>query len=105
MTATALLEQVRLLGVEVFAVGDRLRLQPRSRLSPELIETLRTHKPELLAELRAERWRDGEGVGPWQPAGRTTRHCPNCDGGLQPGEVDGDLCFTCRWPGMPTRPQ
>ena len=104
MTATALLEQVRLLGADVYTEGDRLVLRPASRLSPELIETLRAHKLELLTVLRAEQQTAGDRVGPWQPPG-SDRHCPSCGGGLQRGELDNQLCFTCRWPGMPTRVQ
>ena len=95
MTVTMLLEQVRLLGAEVYAVGDRLYLEPASRLSPELIGTLRSRKPEILAALRSEQQTAADRVGPWQPPGTLTRHCPSCAGGLQPDQADQDLCSTC----------
>lgn len=104
MNAAELLELVRLRGVVAWAEGDRLVLRPASRLSPELIETLRSHKPELLAALRAEQQPAAERVGPWQPPG-TDRRCLSCGAGLQPGDTDDGVSFTCRWPGMPTRIQ
>ena len=96
MTATALLEQVHALGVDVCVVGDRLRLRPASRLSPELIATLRAHKAELLAALRPERQHEDNRVGAWQPPGAITRRCPSCGSGLQPDDADGAMCSTCR---------
>lgn len=97
MTATALLKQVRFVGVEVHAVGNRLRLRPASQLSPKLIDALRAHKPEVLAALRAEQRHESGRVGPWQPAGATARCCPSCGGGLQRDDADNSPCFTCRW--------
>ena len=96
MTAAALLEQVRLLGVDVHVVGDRLRLRPASRLSSELLESLRSHKPAVLAALRAERHHEDNRVGAWQPPGAITRRCPSCGSGLQPDDADGAMCSTCR---------
>ena len=103
MTAADLLEEVRLLGADVYAEGDRLVLRPASRLSPEFVETLRAHKPELLAALRAEQQPAGGRIGPWQPPGAMSRQCPSCGGGLQPSDQDGERCFTCSWPGASRR--
>ena len=105
MTAAALLEQVRSLGVDVSVGGDRVWLEPASRLSPEFIETLRAHKAELLAALREERQREADRVGPWSPPGAIARRCSSCGGGLQPGDGDSSKCFTCTWSGMPARVQ
>ena len=105
MTASALLEQVRSFGVEVSADGDRVWLEPASRLSPEFIETLRARKAELLAALRAEQRHEDNRVGPWSPPGAITRCCSSCGGGLQPDDGDGSKCFTCTWSGMPARVQ
>ncbi len=104
MTATALLEEIRLLGVDVQVNGDRLRLRPACRLTPEFVEKLRACKPELLAVLRREERHDSERVGPWQPPGNP-RRCPSCGGGLQPNDPDNEPCFTCAWPGIPRRIQ
>jgi len=41
-------------GVRLEAVGDRLRLYPRSAVTPELMEQLRAHKSTLLAALRTD---------------------------------------------------
>ncbi len=99
MSGLELLEQVRSQGVEVYSLGDRFRLRPAYRLTPELIETLRAHKAEVLEALRAEQQAGLERVEPWQPPGGTTDRCPSCGGGLQPNDADGAPCFTCQWPG------
>lgn len=54
MRAEELLAEIEALGVVVSAEHDHLRLRPKSRLTPELIELLRAHKTELLGlvELR-----------------------------------------------------
>ncbi len=52
MSATELLADLARLGIEVIAHGDRLRYGPRSAMTPDLAERLRTHKAELLAILR-----------------------------------------------------
>ena len=51
MTATELLADLDRRGVRLEARGDRLRYAPRSALTPELVERLRSHKTELLAVL------------------------------------------------------
>lgn len=97
MSVAELLELVRVRGVEAFVRGDRLVLRPASKLSPEILETLRMHKAELLTHLRRS---SASRVGPWQPPGAVTRTCPSCGGGLQPHDVDNEPCFTCMWVGM-----
>ena len=74
MTAAELLAELRRRGVKLTVNGDRLRYEaPRGALTPELLEAMRQHKPELLrllsrppipqdvvagveAALRAGRW-------------------------------------------------
>ena len=51
LPVTALLEQLRSDGFELVALGDRLRIRPADRITPELRHTLRTRKSELLALL------------------------------------------------------
>jgi hypothetical protein len=54
MTALQTLFKVRRCGVTLVPseAGDRLRVQPASALTPELIEELRQHKEDILAILR-----------------------------------------------------
>ena len=98
MSGRELLKEVRARGVDVYTIGeDRIRLRPADRLTPELIETLRVQKHELLEALRAEQRRELQGVGPWSVES-LTRRCLSCGGGLQPiGDITEELCGTCRW--------
>jgi hypothetical protein len=50
--AEALLAELRALGVEVVAAGDRLRFKPVSGVTPELRERMLEHKDALLALVR-----------------------------------------------------
>jgi hypothetical protein len=91
MTAPELLADLRARGIRVRVVGDRLRLAPLEVLTPELLEVVRQHKPELLRLL----------------AGRhevsTPAACSWCGGALAPYPLDlagrpALLCPTCkRW--------
>lgn len=50
--ALELLETLRTLGVRVDVIGpDRLRLEPASRIPPDLLPRIREAKPEILAAL------------------------------------------------------
>ena len=51
MNATAIFEQLANLGVTVTAEGDKIILEPGSRVPSALLTTIREHKPELLARL------------------------------------------------------
>jgi hypothetical protein len=51
MKATILLNDLRRRGVTLRARGDRLQFQPVSAVPPELLDGLRAHKHEILAEL------------------------------------------------------
>ena len=89
MTTADILIEARLNGIELRAAGDRILYRPKGAVGPELLTAIRERKGELIAHLK--RW--------------GARHCPSCGCGLQPDDADGELCFTCRWPGMPRRPQ
>jgi hypothetical protein len=59
MTATSvkttpemLLEEINAIGIQIETCGDKLRLRPRSRVTPELAEQLREHKSGILQLLR-----------------------------------------------------
>jgi hypothetical protein len=52
MTVVEVLEQMRNAGVRLAARDDRLRLIPKSRVTPEIVELARQHKPELLSHLK-----------------------------------------------------
>ena len=54
MGASAILEQLHNLGVTVTAEGDKLRLEPGSRVSPQLVNVLRQNKAEVLAYLQQQ---------------------------------------------------
>lgn len=55
MTASALLEQLRGLGVELHGVGDRLRINaPEGVLTPAVRALLAEHKDEILGLLRSQ---------------------------------------------------
>lgn len=55
MTAAALIDTVRRLGIELIVEGATVRVRgPRDCLSPSLIESLRQHKHELRSLLELE---------------------------------------------------
>ena len=56
MTAADLLANLARLGVEVVAYGDRLRYRPRSAVTPDLVERLKTHKAALPHMADFARW-------------------------------------------------
>ncbi len=51
MHASSILERLSTLGVKVQVAGDRLRLEPASRVPPDVLDAVREHKGELLAFL------------------------------------------------------
>jgi hypothetical protein len=53
LTGEALIIALRSRGIELIAVGDRLRFRPASRVPPELLQRLRERKGEVLALLSA----------------------------------------------------
>jgi hypothetical protein len=52
MTNVALLDEATGRGLRLAVAGENLRVQPASRCPAEFAETLRQHKPSLLALLR-----------------------------------------------------
>ena len=100
MTASELLNDLRASGFKLAPLDDAIRVEPASKLTPELRATIRQHKPDLLAILTAESFSP------------TTRHldgptplCPRCGGPTHdaadhlPGIIvllcnDGERC---RW--------
>ena len=53
MELTAILDKLQSLGVSITVADDRLRLEPGSRVPPQLLGELRRHKWELLDFLLA----------------------------------------------------
>jgi hypothetical protein len=47
-------QAIRSAGLAVSARGERVRLEPAERVTPEVLELVRQHKPALLAALKAE---------------------------------------------------
>lgn len=52
--AQAILSEVRARGIEVFRVGDRLRVRPASGLPPDLADRMRADRAAILAILERE---------------------------------------------------
>lgn len=52
MTPAQVLNEARRRGIELRAVGDKLRFRPVKSVTPELLAALREHKPALLALLQ-----------------------------------------------------
>ena len=81
MTAMAILEAASQRGILLEARGGELRYRaPRGSLTPELRETLRQHKAEILAVLQSEQPGGGMGL------------CPGpekCKGCYSVGVIDG----------------
>jgi hypothetical protein len=59
LTAGNLLATLHALGVEATPQNDQLVLRPKSKLTPEVIDALKTHKADVLTLLAAprRRWR------------------------------------------------
>jgi len=70
MSAAAVLAEARRLGIRLTVRGDRLAFDaPRDAFTPEMREALVTHKPELLALLRAEQQQADSSPAPSTPSG------------------------------------
>ena len=106
--AAAIVEAVGALGIELRVVGaDRLQARPLDAVPEDLFAAMRRHRREVVEAVRQAndyRYRERQAVGQSQPPA-PHRRCRSCPGGLHPDDPDGGPCFTCRWPGMPTRVQ
>ena len=74
MTATEIIQDLRRLGVQLEAAGDRLRFRPKEAMTPDLLALLVQYKPDILAALSTKariRGRD-ETV---ETAAETCWHC------------------------------
>ena len=72
MTAVAILEEAKQLGIVLEAQGNHLRFRaPKGTLTPELREALARHKGEILAVLQSRQPATGYGLcpGPQKCAG------------------------------------
>ena len=69
--------------------------RPKKAIHPKLLEAMRERKFELIFHLQQSAPRP---IGAARPP---ERRCLSCAAGLQPSDTDGELCFTCRWSGMP----
>ena len=54
MSASELLAELRECGVELVATGGQLRYRPREAVTPQLLDQIKKHKPELLKLLESE---------------------------------------------------
>jgi len=54
MSASELLAGLRECGVELVATEGQLRYRPREAVTPQLLDQIREHKPELLQLLKSE---------------------------------------------------
>ena len=96
MTAADLLTDLARRGIRLEAHGGRLRYSPRSAVTPELMEGMRNHKPELLTLVAYDRWQLYESSAwddlpePLEPHGECSglncwwdatgqQHCADCD--------------------------
>ena len=65
MNATKIIEYLRSNNFDVRADGEYIDLSPAEKVTDELIQRLRKHKPEILRELRAESQRKLEKIRAW----------------------------------------
>jgi hypothetical protein len=57
-SATAILSDLQLLGIDVQLDGDVIRYRPRQAMTPALLQRLQAHKAELLAILMIQQVHD-----------------------------------------------
>jgi hypothetical protein len=77
--------------------GDRLRYRPRSALTPELAERLKTHRDDLLEVLGPKESPDDAATAPaWEDCLDPPDPCPNCGGRLYWWNLLGNhRCLVC----------
>ena len=91
MSGTALLDRLTAAGVTVRpdpADPDRLRLAPPDRLTPDLLELVKRHKPALLAALRERRRPTPEQLNAWGEFLLERASIMEHEGELQRAEAD-----------------
>jgi len=54
-TTEGQLERLSDIGITVTVSGDRLRLEPGTQVPPELLDEVRSHKPEIIFHLKRYR--------------------------------------------------
>ena len=96
MTATEIIQDLRRRGVQLEAVGDRLRFRPREAVTSDLVEALKQHKAEIISTLtapavpaRVRGWDETVETG-------TAEVCWHCGGGK------ACRCALCAIPGAGT---
>ena len=75
MNAIELLNDVQARGIQLVAEEGRLRFRPRAAVTPELLETIKQHKAELLALLAGDAVPD-DAEEQAKPTGKP--RCPSC---------------------------
>jgi TubC N-terminal docking domain len=107
MSAAAVLAEARRLGIRLTARGDRLAYDaPRDAFTPEMRDALVTHKPEILALLRAEQQQADSSPKPLtlsdptsEPGAVSTRSDKLAD---QQAALDSDSAASTAWPSATT---
>ena len=101
-TPGRLLDLLQALGVTVAIEGDKLRITPASKLTPDMLEELKVNKPIIMQVLVASchcdplpRWNEPGGAAGCNPLKHT--RCPVC-GYVWQCKVCGG-CRRCRTPG------
>ncbi len=75
MNSIELIAELDRLGIRIEADGDKLRYSPRSAMTPDLVEGMKTHKAELLVIMQPEAHNDVAG---WDDAIEPPDPCPKC---------------------------
>ncbi len=89
MTGVELLAGLRAQGISLTVNGDKLKCKGKeSALTPELLETLREHKADLMALLAAMCFCEA----PMPASDIESTPCPHCDVGCR-----CIACGRCRW--------
>ena len=60
MTAADVLDRLAELGINAWIAGEKLLLEPGSKVPPELFEEVRQHKAEILSTIRRRMVGDGQ---------------------------------------------
>jgi len=85
-SATAILADLQLLGIDVKPRGDVIRCRPWQAMTPALLQRLQAHKAELLAMLMIQQVHDSAPAG----SGRTGPASIGKSRGLRPPPLSGE---------------